>query len=129
MVYSVDLRKRVIEAIQQGMSIKVAIATFKVSRKTIYIWSKKLEANGHLEPKTGYQKGHSHKITNWDQFKEFAYKNQRFTVLQMVPNWKELTGINLSESTMLAGLKKINFTPKKKHFVIAKLTKKNNKNL
>jgi len=45
----------------------------------------------------------------------------------MTPKWKNLTNTDLSKSTVLAGLKKIGFTFKKKRFLTSKLTKKNKK--
>lgn len=125
MMYSVDLRKRAVEAVQQGMTLTQAEKTFKVTRKAIATWVKRLEKNGHLEPEKGFQKGHSHKITDWTLFEKFAYENKHLTALQMVPKWKEVSGTDLSESTVVAGLKKIGFTSKKKRFLTSKAIKKN----
>jgi transposase len=125
MIYSVDLRKRAVEAVQQGMTLTQAEKTFKITRKAIATWIKRLEKNGHLNPETGYQKGHSHKITDWVLFDKFANENKLLTALQMVPKWKELTGTDLSETTIVTGLKKINFTSKKKRFLTSKAIKKN----
>lgn len=127
MVYSVDLRKRAVEAVQQGMTLIQAEKTFKVTRKAIGKWIKRLEKNGDLNPEIGYQKGHSHKITDWVLFEKFANENKHLTVAEMTPKWKNLTNTDLSKSTVLAGLKKIGFTFKKKRFLTSKLTKKNKK--
>ena len=106
MVYSVDLRKRAVEAVQQGMTLIQAEKTFKVTRKAIGKWIKRLEKNGDLNPEIGYQKGHSHKITDWVLFEKFANENKHLTVAEMTPKWKNLTNTDLSKSTVLAGLKK-----------------------
>ena len=78
MAFSIDLRERVISAVDNNMRITEAVRVFKVSRRVIYEWLDLRKATGNLAPKTGYQKGHSHKITDWEQFKAFANENQRF---------------------------------------------------
>lgn len=50
--YSVDLRKRVVDAVQQGKLTQVeAAAQFQVSTRTLYNWLKRLEEASTLEPK------------------------------------------------------------------------------
>lgn len=124
MPYSVDLRGRVIGAVDSGMHIDVAAHTFKVSRRVIYNWLDLRRATNSLEPKTGYQKGHSHKITDWKLFEEFAEANKKYTSPKLIIKWKELTGIEISENVILRALKKINFTSKKKLLAILKQTKR-----
>ena len=72
MVYSIDLRKRVIAAIDNGMRITEAAKIFKVCRSVIYDWQDLFKTTNNIAPKSGYQKGHSSKITDWDQFKLFV---------------------------------------------------------
>jgi transposase len=96
------------------MRITEAVKVFKVSRRVIYEWLDLRKTTGSLAPKTGYQKGHSHKITDWEKFKAFANENRQSNSPQMIIAWEKLTGVKVSESVMLRGLKKINFTAKKK---------------
>lgn len=128
MIFSIDLRERVIAAVDGGIHIDKVKEIFKVSRRVIYEWLELREKTGSLAPKTGFQKGHSHKITNWDQFKEFAYANQQSTILQMIPKWETLTGIKVSRSVIQRSLKKINFTSKKKRFIMSKQIKQKENN-
>lgn len=128
MIFSIDLRERVIAAVDSGIHIDKVKEIFKVSRRVIYEWLELREKTGSLAPKTGFQKGHSHKITNWDQFKEFAYANQQSTILQMIPKWETLTGIKVSRSVIQRSLKKINFTSKKKRFIMSKQIKQKENN-
>ena len=128
MAFSVDLRTRVIAAIDNGMRITEASKTFKVCRSVIYDWQKLLKATNKLSPKSGYQNGHSHKIANWDQFKVFVEKHKHCASPQMRIEWKKLTDIEMSESAMLRALKKIGYTSKKKLFLMPKQIKKNEKN-
>jgi len=57
MVYSVDLRKRAVEAVQQGMTLIQAEKTFKVTRKAIGKWIKRLEKMVTLILKLVIKKG------------------------------------------------------------------------
>jgi transposase len=44
--YSEDLRKRVIDSIKNGMPVKDAVKTFKLSKSAIYTWLKRLKETG-----------------------------------------------------------------------------------
>ncbi len=128
MAFSIDLRARVIAAVDNGMTTVEAVKVFKICRKTICNWQKLLKTTTSLAPKCGYQKGHSHKINDWEQFKKFVEKHQQCASPQMRAEWKEFTNIDMSESAMLRALKKIGYTAKKKHLVIPRQVKKNEKN-
>lgn len=124
MSFSIDLRKRVIAAINGGMRITQATKVFQVSRGTIYDWQKLLKATNDLAPKIAYQKGHSPKITDWDLFKEFVKNHHHCASPQMRSEWKKLTNVDMSESVMLRALRKIGYTAKKKLLTMPKQTKK-----
>lgn len=124
MSFSVDLRERVIKAIDDGMRITEAAKVFKVCRSVIYDWQNLQKTTNSLAPKSGYQNGHSHKITDWKQFEIFVEKHKCCTSAQMRIEWEKLTGVSMSESPMLRALKKIGYTVKKKLLVIPKQTKK-----
>ena len=87
MALGIDLRKRVIAAVDDGMRITDVAKLFKVGRNAIYNWLKLRQEVNSLAPKSGYQNGHSHKITDWEKFKEFAKENQHFTSLKMAIEW------------------------------------------
>lgn len=122
--FSLDLRTRVVASIDNGMHINEAVKFFNVSRRTIYEWLELRRKTGSLQAKTGYQKGRSSKIQNWNQFIDFAYTNQQYSSPQLIIKWEELTGIKVSESVMLRALKKIGFTSKKKLLIILKQVRK-----
>ncbi len=125
MPFSIDLRERVIAAVDNGMQITEASKVFKVSRRIVYHWQDLLKKTNSLAPKAGYQKGHSHKITDWNQFKMFVEKHQHCASPQMRVEWKKLTNVDVSKSVMLRALKKIGYTSKKKLLIMQKQIKKN----
>jgi transposase len=120
---SVDLRERVIAAINNGMRITEAAKIFKVGRCAIYDWQRLLKNNNNLTPRIGYQKGHSHKIKDWEKFKIFAEENREYSSPQMAAKWNTLTGSDVSDDVILKALKKIGYTSKKKLSGIQKQTK------
>lgn len=128
MAFSIDLRERVIRAVDNGMRVDEAKEVFKVSRRVIYEWLELRRVTGSLVAKTGFQRGHSHKITDWKQFEDFAYANQQCTSPQMIIKWEDLTGVKVSRSVILRSLKKIGFSSKKKPLTILKQTNQNAKN-
>ena len=117
---SIDLRKRIITAIDEGMNIDNASALFKVSQRVIYQWLDLRKEYNSLAPKSGYQKGHSHKIKDLDVFKKFVDENKYCTISEMKSKWLELTSQKISNTTIQRTLKKIGYTFKKKALIIAK---------
>ena len=126
MILSEDLRRRTVEAIvTKNMSITEASKTFQVGRNAVYAWLKIYKKTGTVTGKTGYQKGHSHKITDLDSFKEFVLANKECTTAEMAIRWSSQKQQKISKSTILRFLKKIGFTYKKKLLIILKQMKKN----
>ncbi len=117
MPLSIDLRKRVMTAVDHGMRITNIAKSFQISRKTIYHWLNLRKTNGNVEPKSGYQKGHSHKILDWEKFREFARVNGHLTSSKMAIEWEKITSIRVSESVIQRALKKIGYTSKKNFWV------------
>ena len=108
--YSYDLREKVINAIERGMSIAEAARVFSLSRNTIYLWLKRQSATGDLKAETGYQQGWGHKIRDWESFRQFALTQGEKTQAEMAQAWSG----EISQRTLSRALKKIGFTRKKK---------------
>jgi transposase len=121
MILSIDLRERVIAAVDRGIHIDKVKKRFGVCRKTIYNWLNLRKETNSLAPKKNYQKGHSHKITDLEQFKKFAEDHKQCSLSQMTIKWEELFNQSISESSILRALKKIGFTSKKKRMPISSL--------
>lgn len=121
--FSLDLRKRIIAAVDEGMKINEAAVLFKVCSRVIYNWLKLRNETKELLPKSGYQKGHSHKITDWEVFKAFAEANKYCTIDEMKAKWDIDTNDTVAKSVIQRGLKKIGFTSKKKLLTMPKPTR------
>ena len=111
--YSLDLRARIMGSIAGGMRITDAAKTFNVSRRVIYKWIDLEKETGSLAPKSGYQKGHSHKITDLAKFEIFALAHGHLTVKGMMAEWEKQHNVSVSETRMAVYLEKIGFTSKK----------------
>lgn len=112
-IYGIDLRQRVVGAVDKGQHIDDVAETFSVSRRVIYEWLELRSKTNSLAPKTGYQNGHSHKITDWDAFKIFAMENRHHTVKEMAAVWEKENKDTISTSVIERALKKIGYSSKK----------------
>lgn len=107
--YSYDLRMKVIKAIDEGMIKTQVSRIFKISRNTINLWLKRRKETGDYQAKEGYQLGHGAKITDLENFREFARQHGHQTQEEMAQAWAE----DISDKTIGKALKKIGFTRKK----------------
>jgi transposase len=116
--YSYDLRIRVVAAVEKGMGVKDASQTFGVHRDTITGWLARKEATGDVQAKAGYQRGHSHKITDPEQFKAFVVAQGEATVEELAEAWGDV-----KRMTIWRQLRKLGYTHKKRPFAIPSGTK------
>jgi transposase len=123
--YSYDLRTKVINAIDKGMRKTEASGVFQISRNTINLWLIKREKSGDYRAKKGYQQGYTTKITDLEQFKEFAQINGSLTQKEMAEKWPE----KISDRTIGKALKKLDYTRKKKLTDTRKEMKRKDKSL
>lgn len=121
MPYSLDLRKRAVAAAHGGMKKIEVCSLFNICRQTLYSWLALEKAHGHLQPQTGFQKGHSHGIKDLDKFREFVNLHPDYTQEEMA----EYYGVG--SSTIGRSMKKIGYSRKKRVKPIPKEVKKNEK--
>ena len=119
--YSQDLREKALGAVTSGRTITEVSQSFGISRSALKSWVKRYRETGEIAPKSGYQQGHSHKITDWDAFRAFADKHGDKTQADMAQLWPD----EISEDTIGRALKHIGFTRKKRLMPIANAMLKN----
>ena len=114
--YSVDLRLRVLGAVDGGLSKMAAHKLFKVSRSTIDDWLKlRLETGAVLDRPP--QERRQPRALSGPAFSEFAATQQGATLGQMAVAWQRQHGQKLSTmsfSRALAGLGDKGWTRKKR---------------
>jgi transposase len=112
--YSKDLRVRVLEALDGGMSKMQAHRTFRVSRSTIDDWLHLRTTTGSVAVLPPRGQGPVPAITDLVAFEEFARRHCHQTLLQMKQAWLEEKGQMLSHNTFSLAMKRIGWTRKKR---------------
>jgi transposase len=110
--YPYELRVRVFNAHKRGMSVIKIKETFDVSRNTVYQWLRIKEKTGEINTKVGYHNGHSHKVKDMEEFKNFIEKNYDKTAKELADQWE----CKVSRTTILRYIKKIGYSYKKNIF-------------
>lgn len=109
--YSYDLRQKVIQAIElDGMKKSEAAQVFQISRNTIDLWLKRRAETGDYQAKSNRPHRTADKITDWQQFAEFAKRYGDKTQAEMAALWSG----SISARTISRALQIIGFTRKKK---------------
>ena len=118
--YSYDLRKKAMEALDEGENREMVAKRFKIGKTTLWEWQQRKKETGDFQSKKLGNGGYNHKITDWNKFTEFAKKYGGKTLSEMAKLWS-----NVSIPTIHRALKKIGLTRKKRHMDIKKGTQKN----
>jgi transposase len=109
--YSLDLRQKVINAIELGgMKKSEASAVFGLSRNTIDLWLKRKAATGSIAPQVNSRGRRQRRITDWEGFRAFAEQHRDKTQAEMAECWPGA----MSQRTISRGLAVINWTRKKR---------------
>src|SRR6478672_2627405 len=106
--YSYDLRGKILQAIDGGMTKSQASRVFSISRNTINFWLKRREETGDYKAKDKYQKGYVPKTADLEDFREFARRHGKKTQAEMA----QAGNSEISARTIGKALKKIGFTRK-----------------
>ena len=104
--YSYDLRCRILDLCQTHTKVEVS-KLLKVSRRTVHRYLRQFQESGDIQPKTGFQKGHSHKLANVTPLIRMVESNPTLTLKEMA---REL---GVSKSTIHRKLQKLGITKKK----------------
>ncbi len=110
--YSIDLRERVLQAIEEGMSKMTAHRTFHISRSTIDHWFALREQTGTLAPR-------SMRVTRTRQlqgtaFEEFVRGQAQATLDEMAQAWQQQTGVSLTAMSFSRALNRLGWSRKKR---------------
>lgn len=116
--YSVDLRVRVLRAIDGGLSKMQAHRTYGVSRSTIDDWLALREETGSVQviPSRAGRKG----LHRQEAFAEFVSRHQHSTLEQMRTAWHKEKQQNLSLMAFSRALRALGYTRKKRVICTAK---------
>ncbi len=111
--YSVDLRLRVLGAIDGGLSKMQAHQTFHISRSTIDDWLRLREQTGSVQGPTTPQRGRRG-LGNQAGFDTFAQRHQHSTLEQMKQAWQQERQQSVSIMSFSRALRERGYTRKKR---------------
>lgn len=104
--YSQDLREKAIAAIDRGVPKSEVITMFNISRDSLDRWLKRRSETGSIQVIQGYQRGHSHRIVDWERFRAFVKQHGDKTQAELAQLWHE----PVSSRTISRALARIGFT-------------------
>ena len=108
--YHRDLRERAVGMMRDGTPKEEVAKALNIGRTTAFTWYSIWLDEERVEGKTGYQKGHSHKVDNLQEFQEFIEKNPNKTLAELGQLWK-----NPCKKSMMGRLmQRIGYTYKKR---------------
>ena len=109
--YSLDLRLRVLSALDGGMSKMQAHKTYTISRSTIDDWLTLREQTGSVSvvPKRQGKKG----LHEQEGFAEFVVRHQHSTLQQMSVAWLDQRRQSVSLMSFSRALRALGYTRKK----------------
>jgi transposase len=122
--YSVDLREKVLRAVDQGSSREEIIKVVGVSRATIKRYMKQRRETGSVAPKA--IPGRTPKKLGLLQA-ELAAQLQAHDDLRLEDQcrlWEQTHGVRVSTSTMSEAIKRLGWTRKKRHWVPRNVVRK-----
>src|SRR5687768_17081158 len=111
--YSEDLRERVLQRLDGGLSKMQAHRTFGVSRSTLDDWLRLRQAQGHVRD-TPRQRTQHGALSDLAVFGEFAARHRGATLGQMAHAWQQEHGRLLSINTFSLALQALGWTHKKR---------------
>ena len=111
--YSEDLRKRVLAAVDSGLSKWRVHQVFGVSRSTIDDWLKLRTETGSVKAKTRYNRGRAPLVADTPELRTFLAAHEGKTLAQLALAWEAEQGQQVSVKTFHKTLQRSGYTRKK----------------
>jgi transposase len=124
--YSLDLRLKVLDAVDRGIPRREVVSTFGVSMPTIERYLRRRRQTGGVAPKPSPGRTPSILATSqerralWKQLEE----NEEATLERHCQLWEERGGARVSVSTMSRAVRKLGWTFKKRVWVPQSATRR-----
>ena len=97
---------------------------FNISRDSLERWLKRRSDTGNVAAAQGYQRGHSHRIVDWERFRAVVKVHGDNTQAELAELWYD----PVSARTISRALLKIGCTRKKRPTAIVNVMKSNERN-
>jgi transposase len=115
--YSIDLRERIVQAVEQGMTKSRAARTFSVSLATVKNYVRQLQQTGSLAPRP--IPGRPREIPPEQDAALVAQLRAAHdaTLDELRTAWETVTGVTVSIATLSRAIKRLKWTRKKRLWV------------
>ena len=113
--YSLDLRTRVVAAIDAGMSRSQAVRIFQISLGSIKRWLHQRQTSGSLAPKLRLGKSTSITLAQEPLLRLQLEQFPDATLQQHAERWNAEQGTTLSSWTLGRAIRRIGWSRKKRH--------------
>lgn len=118
--YSDDLRERALILMDRGETIEKLSDMLGISKSTLKYWRAAWRQEGRRTAKSGYQNGHSHKITDDEELKRIMKEHPDKTLTEI----GRLLKVPCGRETVRCALKRYRLSYKKKSFITSSETLK-----
>jgi transposase len=123
--YSEDLRRRVLAAVDGGMSKWRVHQVFGVSRSTVDDWLKLRAETGGVKAKTDYYRGRAPMVADTPELRAFLTAHEGKTLAQLAAAWEAEQGQRVSVKTFHKTLQRLGYSRKKSATATANKTPSN----
>ena len=120
--YSIDLRERVLQALDEGLSKSAAHRLFHISRSTVDHWLALREQTGSLAPRA--VRSTRTRQLQGAAFEEFVRAQSHATLGEMSQAWQQQTGVSLTAMSFSRALRRLGWSRKKRVGVTRSATKR-----
>ena len=114
MAYSLDLRERVVNALERGMKRSEAISTFAVSEGSLKRWHKLRREGKSLQPRRAGRKPQPIKPSDDAVVQRLVAATPDATLQEYADAWNELHDKPLSRWTIGRAIRRLKLTRKKR---------------
>lgn len=115
--YSEDLRQRIVEALDRGMSRLEVVRTFHVSLATIKRYLKQRRDTGQLTPKSRPGRPATKGVALAAQVEHLLVADPDATLPDLCQRWAAISGVQVSTATMSRAIQRHAWTRKKRRWV------------
>jgi transposase len=120
--YSQDLRERIVQAVEHGMTKSGAARTFAVSLATVKNYARQLELTGSLAPKPIPGRPRTIPPDLDPALTAELRATPDATMAELVTRWQAARGVSVSVATMGRAIQRLQWTRKKRRWVPASAT-------
>lgn len=121
--YSIDLRERIVEAVEGGMSRARAVETYRVSLATIKRYLKLKRQGGGLDPKPSPGRRPKIRSEQHAELEEQLRAHDTAKLEEHIELWRKKHGVGMSVPAMSRAIKRVGWTRKKGVWVPVSVTR------